>query len=133
MKKYALYICMVVLPTLLICVSAYSQDDMAFVDNDTFDNPRRPPAVFRHDEHNELAQIEECNLCHHVYDETGHLVEDESSEDQRCSDCHEIAASGRQPALMKAFHANCKGCHKTQKNGPTMCGQCHVRRPANID
>jgi len=127
MKKYALYICVAVLPTLLICVSAYSQDDMAFVDNGAFDNPRRPPAVFRHDAHNELAQIEDCNACHHVYDDTGRLVEDESSEDQRCSDCHEIEASGPQPALMKAFHANCKGCHKAQKNGPTMCGQCHVR------
>jgi len=127
MKKYALYICVAVLPTLLICVSAYSQDDMAFVDNGAFDNPRRPPAVFRHDAHNELAQIEDCNACHHVYDDTGRLVEDESSEDQRCSDCHEIEASDGQPALMKAFHANCKGCHKAQKNGPTMCGQCHVR------
>ena len=127
MKKKILFALSISLFSLAMMISAYSQEDMAFIDNDTFENPRRPPAVFRHDEHNELAQIEECNICHHVYDENGRLVEDESSEDQRCSDCHEIEASGRLPALMKAFHTNCKGCHKAQKNGPTMCGQCHVR------
>ena len=112
---------------------AYSQEDMEFVENDVFTNPRRPRAVFRHDEHNELAQIEECNVCHHVYDDNNRLVEDESSEEQRCADCHQLVAAGRKPPLMKAFHLNCKGCHKAQKNGPTMCGQCHVKNPASTD
>ena len=129
MKKYTLFIGMAVLPTLLIAVSASSQEDMVVVNTDGFENPRRPPAVFRHGEHNELARIEECHVCHHVYNENGHQVEDESSEDQRCSDCHQLVASGRKPPLMKAFHLNCKGCHKDRKNGPTMCGQCHVRKP----
>ena len=53
-----------------------------------------------------------------VYNENGKLVEDESSEDQRCADCHELVRSGKKPALMKAFHANCKGCHKEKKKGP---------------
>ncbi len=118
---------MAVLLTLLFFASANSQEEMVLVDNDAFETPRRPPAVFRHDEHNELAQIEECNVCHHVYDETGQPVEDESSEDQRCSDCHDVEASSEQPALMQAFHTNCKGCHKDRNDGPTMCGQCHVR------
>ena len=118
---------------LVLSPDAYSQEDREYVDNDVFENPRRPRAVFRHDEHNELAQIEECNVCHHIYDDNGRLVEDESSEDQRCSDCHQLVASGRKPPLMKAFHTNCKGCHKAQKNGPTMCGQCHVKNPAISD
>ena len=129
MKKMTLFALTVSLVSLAMMIGAHSQEDMTFVDNDAFENPRRPPAVFRHDVHNELAQIEDCSVCHHVYDDTGRLVEDESSEDKRCSDCHGIEASGQQPALMKAFHANCKGCHKAQKNGPTMCGQCHVRNP----
>jgi len=131
--KYTPTVCMAVLLTLLFSVSAYSQEDMVVTNSDAFENPRRPPAVFRHDEHNELSKIEECNVCHHVYDEKGRLVEDESSEDQRCSDCHELEASGRQPALMKAFHTNCKGCHKAKKDGPMMCGQCHVREPVSTD
>lgn len=133
MKKKILFVLTVSLFSLVMIIYAHSQEDMGFVDTDAFKTPRRPPAVFRHDEHNELAKIEECNVCHHVYDENGRLVEDESSDDQRCSECHELEASGRQPALMKAFHTNCKGCHKAKKDGPMMCGQCHVRNTAISD
>jgi hypothetical protein len=133
MNKKFLFVLKVSLFSLVMIIPAHSQEDMAFVDNDMFENPRRPPAVFRHDDHNEFAKIEECNGCHHVYDENGRLAEDESSEDQLCSDCHELEASGRQPVLMKAYHTNCKGCHKAQKDGPLMCGQCHVRRSDSID
>jgi len=129
MQNKLLFVLTISLCCLVMILRAYSQDDMVVIDNAIFENPRRPPAVFRHDEHNELSQIEECNVCHHVYDDNGVLVEGESSEDQRCSDCHHLVASGRKPPLMKAFHTNCKGCHKVQKNGPTMCGQCHVRNP----
>jgi predicted CXXCH cytochrome family protein len=127
MKKGASFICVGILAVLLIFVSAYSQEDLVIVSSDAFDTPQRPPSVFRHDEHNERAEIEACNECHHLYDENGKRLEDESSEDQRCSECHEPEASGRKPALMKAFHTNCKGCHKEKKKGPVMCGQCHVR------
>ena len=128
MKKSAFFICASVMITLLILVSAYCQEEMVVINADGFDSPQRPAAVFRHDEHNEAAEIEACSECHHVYDDDGKLVEDESSEDQLCSDCHELKASGRQLALMRAFHTNCKGCHLKKKNGPVMCGQCHVRR-----
>jgi hypothetical protein len=127
MEKKVLLIFTLLFSGLIFLVSAHSQEDMRIVSAEPFVKPRRPPAVFRHDEHNELAGIEECHVCHHVYDENGKLVEDESSEDQSCSDCHELARSGNKPALMKAFHSNCKGCHKKQKKGPLMCGQCHVR------
>jgi hypothetical protein len=101
---------------------------MIVIDSEAFENSRRPPAVFRHDDHNELAQIEECNICHHVY-EDGELIEDESSEDQTCGDCHALQDNGRIPGLMKAFHINCKSCHRQKNKGPLMCGQCHMRRP----
>ncbi|UCG04812.1 MAG: cytochrome c3 family protein [Desulfobacterales bacterium] len=129
MKKWPLILLLFVIVSVLFFVSAYSQEDMRLVNTDAFDSPQRPPAVFNHDKHNETAQIEECYECHHVYDEEGKRVEDESSEDQLCSDCHELETSGRKLALMKAFHTNCKGCHKEKGNGPVMCGQCHVRRP----
>ena len=129
MKKSAFCICTSAMISLLILVSAYSQEEMVVISADGFDSSQRPAAVFRHDEHNEAAEIEACTECHHVYDDDGQLVEDESSEDQRCSDCHELKASGRKLALMKAFHTNCKGCHKAQNKGPTICGQCHVRGP----
>lgn len=111
----------------LCIVNAWSQEDLKAVSPDPFLAPQRPAAVFPHDAHNEKAGIENCNQCHHVYTD-GKLVEDESSEDRRCSDCHGLDDAGRQPGLMKAFHLNCKGCHQEQKKGPVMCGECHVRR-----
>ena len=92
MKKKILFALTVSLFSLTLIIDVHPQEDMGFVDTDAFETPRRPPAVFRHDEHNELAKIEECNVCHHVYDENGRLVGDESSEDQRCSDCHGISS-----------------------------------------
>ncbi len=112
--------------TVFFFLPAFSQEDMVVVNDVGFDKKQRPPAVFRHDEHNETASIEECNECHHVY-EDGEKIADESSEDQGCWECHEENDIGNQPGLRKAFHENCKGCHRQNKKGPIMCGQCHVR------
>ncbi len=127
MKKKVLLVFISSALCIIFQIPGHSQEDMRYVSPDPFVKPRRPPAVFQHDEHNELAEIEECYVCHHVYDENGKLMEDESSEDQPCSECHELTRSGNKPALMKAFHINCKGCHEERKKGPLMCGQCHVR------
>ncbi|WP_319406401.1 acidic tetraheme cytochrome c3 TmcA [uncultured Desulfosarcina sp.] len=105
---------------------AWSQEDMTVVDNAAFDTPQRTPSVFAHDEHNETAGIDDCAECHHVY-EDGKRVDGESSEDQRCSECHGLKGSGGQPSLIRAFHANCKGCHQEQKKGPILCGECHIK------
>ena len=126
MSKSALLIAAAVVVSLFVFVSAYSQEDMELVDNSVFDTPQREPSVFRHEEHNEMAEIEECNECHHIYAD-GVKLEDESSEDQMCSECHELGTSDEQPSLIKAFHTNCKGCHLSREKGPIMCGECHVK------
>jgi len=126
MRKQYGAIFAIALISFLLTLPAFAQEDMVVVEGDSFEDQRRPPSVFRHDSHNETAGIEECNECHHVY-ENGERLADESSEDQRCSDCHTEKASGRQPGLRKAFHLNCKGCHQTKKQGPVMCGECHAR------
>jgi len=113
----------------MIMIGSYAQEDMKEIDNSVFGNPQRPPAVFSHDEHNENADISECNECHHVY-ENGVRLEYESSEDQYCSDCHNLKKMSNgngKPTLMKAFHTNCKGCHMEIMAGPVMCGECHVK------
>ena len=126
MKKAGL-IFLLILASLCWIVSVYSQEDMTEIDNSAFENPRRSSAIFNHDAHNEQAGVEECNACHHVYDEDGTLTED-SSEDQSCSDCHELKDVGSKPGLMKAYHLNCKGCHSDQKAGPVLCGECHLNK-----
>ena len=126
MKKHLLlFLTYTVTLALLIC-PASSQEDMEVIEDVGLQKKQRPPAVFRHDEHNEMAAIEECNECHHVY-ENGEKLEDESSEDQLCSECHKVNSPDDRPGLVKAFHLNCKGCHRTKKKGPIMCGECHVR------
>ncbi len=125
MKKIA-YLTATAVISVLIVMSVYSQDEMTVVDNSVFKNPKRAPSLFQHDQHNENAGTEACNVCHHVYNE-GSLTDDESSEDQRCSDCHELKASGDNIPLMKAFHKRCKSCHLEKKQGPVMCGECHKK------
>ena len=127
MQRWFLFILAVFVFCCFFLAVAYSQEDMTVIDNQVFESPKRPPAIFLHDQHNESAEIEECNVCHHLY-EDGKLIEDESSEDQRCADCHEMQDIGRKPGLVKAFHANCKSCHRQKKKGPLMCGQCHLRQ-----
>jgi hypothetical protein len=82
--------------------------------------------AFAHDEHNEAAELDDCAECHHVY-EDGVKSEYDSSEDQACGECHEIKENGSQPGLMRAFHLNCRGCHLERRQGPVVCGQCHVK------
>ena len=126
MAKSRFFICVLVVFFMLIFVNGYSQEDMVTVDNSVFDSARRAPSVFKHDEHNEKAELEDCDACHHLY-EDGQLVDGESSEDQSCSDCHKLTKSGNSPGLMKAFHASCWGCHKEKNAGPLMCGECHIK------
>jgi hypothetical protein len=126
MKKASVYLLAILLVVAGLIVAAYSQEEMEFVSNEAFLNPQRTPSVFNHEEHNETAGIDDCNECHHIY-EDGVKLEDESSEDQMCSECHDLDASDDAPGLMKAFHTNCKGCHIAQKKGPIMCGECHLK------
>lgn len=126
MKNITLITLSLLIGITLAINTAWSQEEMTVVDNSVFDNPQRTPSVFVHDEHNETAGIDDCAACHHVY-EDGELMEDESSEDQSCSDCHDLTGSDGQPSLDKAFHTNCKGCHQEQGNGPILCGECHIK------
>jgi hypothetical protein len=105
---------------------AYTQEDMVSLADNAFRERQRPPAEFVHDQHNEKAEVEECNLCHHLY-QNGVKVEDESSEDQECSACHKIKVEDNVRPLMKAYHDLCKGCHREKKAGPATCGECHQR------
>ncbi len=127
MRKNALciFIFTAALSSLFFC--AHAQEDMTQIDNSVFEKPSRMPAAFKHDEHNETAEIEECNECHHIYKD-GIKLEDESSEDQRCVECHNLKPSGEILSLRKAYHLNCRGCHKKKRQGPLMCGECHIKK-----
>lgn len=105
---------------------ALSQDDVETVRDPAFTRHRRPPAVFLHDDHNEKAGLEDCGVCHHVY-ENGVKVADETSEDRKCSECHLPAGARDTMPLVGKYHNRCQSCHIAQKKGPVMCGECHRR------
>jgi hypothetical protein len=106
---------------------AYGRQEVQRVDNSFFESPRRPAAIFDHDDHNEKAGLEECSQCHHVFDETGHQSEFDSSEDQACGDCHGLTDDGVVPGLRKAYHLCCRECHLQMHKGPVVCAECHVK------
>ena len=117
----------IILMTIVFC--AHSQEEVPTVDNTVFDNPQRSAALFDHDDHNEKAQLEEdCSICHHVY-EGKNRVEDESSEDSMCSECHALKETSENAIpLRTAFHKRCKECHFKSDKGPVLCGECHIRK-----
>jgi hypothetical protein len=108
----------------VIVVTANSQENVKSVQDSAFKVKMRPNAVFFHDDHNKKADIDDCATCHHVYKD-GVKVEDETSEDKECSECHKI--KGDPTPLVAKYHIRCKGCHEEKKAGPIMCSECHVR------
>jgi hypothetical protein len=124
---------------LITALVAFSSQDLERLDVSGFENPRRPGAVFEHDLHNENAQLDDCVACHHLY-EDGIRIEDESSEDSSCSECHLASPEpNNEPdntidnkmdnkiTLQVAFHRQCKACHFEEKKGPVLCGECHIK------
>jgi hypothetical protein len=128
MKKAGILIILLMISVAFVWVSAYSQEEeeLLRIDNSDFENPKRVASLFDHEEHFEIVGEEECNMCHHLF-EDGIKVEDETSEDQRCVECHGLESSDDMPALMKSYHLRCKGCHVTSEAGPVMCGECHMK------
>ncbi len=126
-RVVALFIGLGVALLMFTWIPAYAQEDMVSLADNAFRERQRPPSRFAHDQHNEKAEIEECNVCHHLY-QSNVKVEDESSEDQECSSCHKVNTEDNVRPLMKAYHALCTGCHREKKLGPATCGECHSRK-----
>ncbi len=128
MKKLILFCCLLALTFGIAWTGFCQEDSVERLDNSMFENPRRPGAVFSHDEHNEAAGLEEdCSVCHHVVEDV-HAVEGESSEDSACIDCHDLQATeDNAVSLMNAYHRRCRDCHFDAGKGPVMCGQCHKK------
>lgn len=109
-----------------LVLSGEAQFSMTTVEDSAFaDRQRMKPLVsFTHDEHNEAAGIENCNTCHHVW-EDGELLPDQSSIGMECSDCHLSDPGDTHMDLIRAYHLQCRDCHMEQKAGPITCSGCH--------
>ncbi|ACS81092.1 acidic tetraheme cytochrome c3 TmcA [Maridesulfovibrio salexigens] len=126
MIKRVFSIAVIAACVLLYMVPAFCQEDITSLLDPAFPKHQRPAAVFAHDAHNEMAGIEDCAVCHHVW-EDGKIVEDESSEDQKCSDCHAVKAEAGKTDLRNAYHQLCSNCHVKEDKGPISCAGCHPK------
>lgn len=128
MKKWTICAIVLVLMSAAGWMVVFAQEDpyVERLDTWAFESPRRPGAVFSHDDHI-MDLDDDCSICHHVY-EDGELVPGESSEDYYCSDCHgtEPAPDNRMP-LEAAYHNLCRDCHFDRGKGPVLCGECHLK------
>ncbi len=87
---------------------------------------KKGKVTFAHRKHQENIK---CAECHHTKGADGKQAPyTEGMKIEKCSTCHNKDFPNKKLAKpMKAFHANCKGCHKAQKKGPTKCKGCHKK------
>lgn len=77
---------------------------------------------FRHAESN----LEQCEHCHHVYDETQQRLVYKENEEQSCRNCHKEEKIDNTISLERAAHYKCFACHLDNPDtGPTTCAGCH--------
>ena len=74
---------------LIFIMPVASQDEDSIFPEDVFPDRQRPISLFTHEEHMGFDSIEDCYVCHHVF-EGGKLVEGESSDGTACGECHEL-------------------------------------------
>ena len=110
----------------LITAAGLCQEDIETVRDSSFKELTRPAVAFFHDAHNEKAAIEECNVCHHMF-EDGKKLEHDDSVGMECSQCHYANTDDSVAGLIRVYHLQCSGCHLKQKAGPVMCGECHLK------
>ncbi len=99
--------------------------DTVEIHSSVYTKYKQGPVEFSHKEHSETYKVK-CAQCHHTWKE-GEPV-------KKCEDCHKEKKEGKTPKLEKAFHDNCKDCHKAynkaqgSKDAPTACKDCHAKK-----
>lgn len=111
---------------LFTAATVFAQGHVTTVEDSGFEKRTRPVVAFEHDAHNQKAEIYDCAVCHHFY-ENGEKREGQMSVGMECSECHLSENNGRME-LTRAYHRMCKTCHLEKRAGPVQCAQCHSRQ-----
>jgi hypothetical protein len=107
--------------SLLVLQGVFGQPDSTTIDNPgLYATDKYKGAQFAHKKHADA--LKDCKKCHHTWKE-GEKV-------KKCVDCH---TKDSKVDAKKAFHDNCRGCHRTMKKagkatGPTACTKCHPKK-----
>ena len=76
----------------------------------------RPAVAFDHEAHTKALEDESCESCHK-----------DAGEGKLIYTMYDPAANLSRDALADTYHDKCIKCHTDRGQGPTVCGQCHVR------
>ncbi len=137
------------LGTIMFCRVSLSQAQPEAPADIVIHSPLWPKKLYgdpklSHQKHTTEYNIK-CVDCHHVY-ENGKNVWQEGQDVQKCESCHTCLKTARalkkatpeekKLSLQKAFHDNCKGCHKglakkpgtTKSTAPVKCLECHPKK-----
>jgi predicted CXXCH cytochrome family protein len=77
-----------------------------------------------------LAYPEQCDACHHVFDEAIGKLKYEKGTEDRCRSCHGDVDEAKKLSLANASHRACISCHLERAGnqlsaGPVLCVGCH--------
>ena len=117
-----------VIAAMMISILSAQPEKITLENVEAYKKKRRPPVHFPHEVH--MAGDLACTDCHHRY-ENGKNILDESELEEgtpniQCRACHTTQSRVN---LRRAFHRQCIGCHRREKRGPRLCGECHMRTP----
>ena len=100
--------------------------DEVMIENEGYAADKKGPVPLSHKKHAEEYQAA-CTDCHHEYAD-GENVWKQGDPVKKCADCHNpVKEEAEGLDLKKAFHDNCKGCHKKMGKGPVKCKECHIK------
>lgn len=107
--------------------------DVIVINDSIFKSPKQGPVNFTHLKHTVDHKLQ-CTQCHHGDGGKGSNTWKEGDPVKLCSACHGLKKDGKKEKLEKAFHDNCKTCHKDYnkaqgtKGAPTACKDCHAKK-----
>ena len=106
--------------------------NLILLNNQGYKKKRKGPVEFTHKKHVYQYRLF-CWDCHHDYKD-GQNVWVPWGETKRCNQCHDPKSKEHNKIMLqKAFHYQCKGCHKDlakkkMKTGAyRKCGGCHLK------
>ena len=117
--------------TLTVAQGPEAPDDIA-IENEGYTADKKEPVPLSHKKHAEDYQVA-CADCHHDYVD-GENVWKQGDPVKKCVECHHpVKEEAEGIDLKKAFHDNCKKCHKQavldgKTNAPDKkCTGCHAK------
>lgn len=116
-------------------IAADVPDDI-MICNEGYKSDKKGPAKLTHTKHAQEYEIA-CEKCHHEYRD-GKNVWKENDPVKKCGECHyPLKKNGKAMKLRKAYHKNCKACHKesAKKGKPApfkKCKKCHTKGEKSV-